>query len=643
MLPSAMPWTMAAWYSIRGGKATFAKLAFAKLAPGEVRSLVVSPKGLLAAVLACCALARAAWPQEAGPAAPGAPGASAAPWLWRAATGGQIRSRPAVGPDGTVYALSEDSYLYAWVAGGSLLWKHDLGWLPWDCLAVSKDGTIYAGLKSGDFAAVNPRGGRLWTVRLDGLPAGDPAVAADGTVLVGTAAGTLTAFSHLGQREWAVTLPGPVTGPPVIDGDGTIYVAAADRRLYCLSPWGEFSWSLPLPGAPAGSALASDGSVLIGSEGGEILAVNPGGDVRWKARLGAPVVGMVVGGRRVVASASDGRLAAFSLDGRELWRIPSVKPPGGPPLLSGTQLLLPAQDGSIQMLDYVRGTSNGLLAGAAGSMVLADDGSILVGGRDWVVYALDPRAAAATPPNAAAPAGAVEPGPAPWPQPGHDAMHSGRSPARPPSGSLSSLETNPDYLYLQALATAPGREGVQLVLSDIDRRISSRSLGKSRWYVGRMLERIVGLGLVTQVRQNQRLVNDFPDLRASAAALLGEVGSTGSRDALLRAVDSERDGVALAAEVQALGAIASDGDGASLRAIVRAFTSRARQSVDNRLASAMVDALGRIAVYEGGISEPSAISALLAVSTGGYDSSVRSAAVSILQGDLKAYILNREE
>ncbi len=451
-----------------------------------------------------------------------------------------------------------------------------------------------------------------------------------------------------------------------MDGDGTVYLAAADRRLYCLTPWGEFSWSLPLPGAPSPPALAADGSVLVGTDGGDILAVSPGGDVRWKARLGAPVVGIATAARLLVAGASDGRLAAFTADGRELWRIPGRKPTGAPPFLEGSQVLLSAQDGSIQLVDSAKGAASGLLTGAAGTMVLADDGSILVGGRDWVVYSLDPRTAGppggaavgpgsaaladkaggpgqAEPPDAAATPAPRGPGSAPWPQVGHDAMHSGRSPIRPSPGGVSPLEINPDYLYLQGLSTAPGREGVQLVLSDIDRRITSRSLGKSRWYVVRMLERIVGLGLVIQVRQNQKLINDFPDLRAEAATFLARLGSTSSRTALLRAVSSESDGVALAAEIRALGAIASDGDGASLRAVVHAFTSRAGQSVDNRLASAMVDAVGRIAAYEGGIGEPSAISALFAVSTGGYDASVRAAAESILQGDLKAYILNREE
>jgi len=605
---------------------------------------------LAAAALLLFALA--AWPQAdtggvgsnpQGPSTAPAParggpaqGGPASPWLWRAATGGQIRSRPAVGPDGTVYALSEDSYLYAWTAGGSLRWRHDLGWIPWDCLAVSDDGSVYAGLKNGDFLAVNPNGGRLWTVRLDGPPAGDPAVAADGTVLVGTSTGTLLALSHLGQREWKVTLPGAVTAQPAVDGDGTIYLGAADRRLYSITPWGEFSWSLPLPGTPVAPVIAADGSVLVGTDTGQVLDVTPAGDVRWKAAVGAAVTGVAASAGQVVTGAADGRLACYSLSGKELWTA-TGKPPSSGPLLSGLLVLVAAQDGSVQRFDSASGTPVEARPGAPGSPVMAPDGSFLVGGRDWVVYAL--RAVLSQDPGREGAGHAA----APWPQAGHDALHSGRSPVRAPSGAGSLLQENPDFLYLQGLLDTPGRDGVQLVLSELQNRVATDTLGKSRWYAARMLEYIVGLGLVTQVRQNQKLVNDFPDLRAQAAGLLARVGSASSRFALLRAAASERDGVALAAEVQAVGAISSDGDGASLRAIVRAFTSRSSVAPDARLAAAVVDAVGRIAAYEGGISDRSAVDALISISTGPYDSSTQGAAMSILQGDLKAYILNREE
>jgi hypothetical protein len=158
-----------------------------------------------------------------------------------------------------------------------------------------------------------------------------------------------------------------------------------------------------------------------------------------------------------------------------------------------------------------------------------------------------------------------------------------------------------------------------------------------------MLEGVAGTGLANRSLQNQKLVNDFPDLRAAAAGLLGRVGSTASRAALLDAVNAETDGVALAAEIGALGAIASDGDGAPLRAIVRAFNRRAGQRPDNGVASAVVNAVGRIALYSGSFGEPGAVTILLTISRGGYDPAVKSAAQAILQGDLKTAILKVEE
>ncbi|HEY9595779.1 MAG TPA: PQQ-binding-like beta-propeller repeat protein, partial [Spirochaetia bacterium] len=418
-------------------------------------------------------------------------------YLWRAATGGQIRSRPAIGPDGTVYALSEDSFLYAWVPGGSLKWKHNLGWIPWDSLAIGDDGTVYAGLKNGDFLAVNPRGGRLWTVKLDGVPAGDPAISRDGTVLVGTSAGTLAAFSHLGRRVWAVTLPGAVNGSPVVDGAGTIYVAAADRRLYALTPWGRFKWSAPFATAPLAPAVASDGTLVVGTEGGELVGVSTAGDVLWRAALDGPVVGVATESAQVVAATSDGRIFGLSADGKPLWKTAAGKRVSAPPAAAPSGTLVTADDGTLLFYDPARGPVSIRLT-AAGPAVVASDGTILVGGRDWIVYAVDPK-------DAGLPGPLVSPS-APWPQAGHDPMHTGRTTAVSPADNEALLEASPDYLYLQGLLGAGGREGVQLFLSEVVQRVATRTLAGSRWYVARQLEGVVGYGLTTQVRQGPRLL-----------------------------------------------------------------------------------------------------------------------------------------
>jgi outer membrane protein assembly factor BamB len=550
-----------------------------------------------------------------------------------------------VGPDGATYALSEDGFLYAWVSGGSLLWKHDLGEMPTDCLAVSADGTIYAGLRSQDLIAVNSKGGRLWTVRLDGLAAADPAVAEDGTVLVGTSAGTLSALSHLGRREWAVTLPGAVTGQPVIDGAGTIYVVAADRRLYAMTPWGDFKWSLPFTAAPGAPTIAPDGSVVLGTDAGDIVSVSPSGDAAWRKSLGAPVIGAAADDVQVVVDTRAGRVAGFTTDGRELWRTDTGRALASSPFIYGDFIFLTAQDGTLIALDSHHTVSGTVKTAALGGAV-ADGGQILVGGRDWIVYSLSMAAkelSAAAPVAATAPAASSAHGALPWPQSGHDGRHSGRTDTAPRVGNDTLLSQNPDYLYLRSLEGASGREGIQLLLADIGGRVSSRSLEKSTYYVVRMLEGVVGMGIINRSLQNQKLINDFPDLRAAAAGLLARIGSTASRTALLAAVNAETDSAALAAEIRALGAIASDGDGSAQRTITRAFTRRAGLPPDNRLATAVVGALGRIGVYEGTAGEPSSLEVLIAIFTGSYNPSVRAAAQAVLQGGLKIDILNQEE
>ena len=578
--------------------------------------------------------------------------------LWRYATGGQIRSRPAVGAEGTIYAASEDGFLYAWDPGGNLLWKSDLGWLPWDCLALSGDGTVYAGLKNRDFLAINPAGHLLWRFHLDGLPAGDPAVAADGTVYVGTTAGTLAALSHLGRPQWTITLPGAITRAPAVDGAGTIYLVAADRRLYSLTQWGEFKWSLPIPAVPTALAIAAGGTVLVGTVEGSVIAVNPGGDVAWRFSAAAGIAGVSTGAGQIVAASSTGEVIGLTDRGRQVWKLSMGKRMEAAPLLGGSVPYELAADGTLLPVDPARPGTDSFAVGTFGSIVLSRTGTFYLGGRDWILYAIgvpcpaDAKSAeygsagiparpegrtrsGNTPYGGAESAeyGGADRGRDTWPQDGHDQGHSGRTDAGPPVGNEALLNAIPDYLYLQSLAGVDNRDMILLLLAKIRDRIDDHSIGKSTWYVARLLERFSGEGLLNPVFRSMKLINGFPDVRTEAARLLGMVGSTRSRHALIQVIAGEYDPVALSAEIEALGFLASDSDGASSRAIAAALSRAGMSPPDDRIADAVLDALERIGAYEGGVGEPAAIAAVLAISAGDFPQQIRSRALSVLRKD----------
>ena len=601
-----------------------------------------------------------------------ATGAPAAPidLLWRYGTGGQIRSRPAVGPGGALYAISDDGYLYALSPVGRLVWKHNLGWIVTDCLAVGADGTVYAGLRNDDLVAVNPRGSEIWRVRLDGLPAGDPLTTADGRLYVGTRRGTLYVLSHSGHIEWTLQLPAAITQPLAMDGAGTLYVVAADRRLYALSSWGSFKWSLPFNSAPSAPAIGEDGVVLITTAAGEVSQVTPNGNVAWSYDLGGtpfaplagtgtsvpgersapqPTAGEEVGrppagtdGRRLVAApasrkgAADARglnpavivatrqgtIASFDGGGRLLWRTNLGTELSGDCLLGRDRITVLKSDGTISTLTLQGAIAGRYSLGTTGGTVLTAGGRLYLGGRDWIIYSVQLSEEAAL--------DLVSP----WPEVGHDPAHSGRTSSAPREGSGFRPSANSYDLYLESLFALQTREAFTRILDDVRRRVEKRSLGRDVWFVVPILGRIAQAGIIDPVYENNRLINDFPDLRARAALLLGSLGTLQSSDLLIRLLGRESDNVALAAEIDALGRLGSDPDGAAVRAIAAAFARATGSAPNSRIAAAVVTAFQGISKYEGGLS-PAAGGPLVSIAFAGYPEWIRALAGELLSAVMK--------
>jgi outer membrane protein assembly factor BamB len=76
--------------------------------------------------------------------------------------------------------------------------------------------------------------------------------------------------------------PIDIVSSPAIATDGTIYIGSGNGALYAINPDGTLKWKYETGGAlPASPAIGSDGTVYIGSMDRQFYAINPDGTLKW--------------------------------------------------------------------------------------------------------------------------------------------------------------------------------------------------------------------------------------------------------------------------------------------------------------------------------------------------------------------------
>jgi outer membrane protein assembly factor BamB len=76
---------------------------------------------------------------------------------WKYVTGGRVRGAPAIAEDGTIYCISQDSYLYAVSPDGSLKWSYLTGGCEVGP-SIASDGTVVAGVGGSGLGTFATRG-----------------------------------------------------------------------------------------------------------------------------------------------------------------------------------------------------------------------------------------------------------------------------------------------------------------------------------------------------------------------------------------------------------------------------------------------------------------------------------------------------
>jgi outer membrane protein assembly factor BamB len=286
--------------------------------------------------------------------------------IWSTDVGGPVEAQVTTSPDEqTLYAASLGGTLTALSsADGATSWTVDLGDRVYATPCVADDGTIYVGSDAQRLFAISPGGKVKWSLQAEGEADSGPVISPDGT-LVFAAGRMVYGLTPLGYVKWRFAAKRKVFTAPAVDERSHVFFGSQDHHAYGLKGEGQPMWSTDLgadvDGAPA---IADDGSVYVGTDGDEVVRLDPqDGHVVWRSKVGGYV-------RGTLAIARNGDILGGAY---------------GP---TPHAMRLRADDGAIRGIFPIQGTGAREF-GVHGGALEDPSGALLFGAQDDAVYAID--------------------------------------------------------------------------------------------------------------------------------------------------------------------------------------------------------------------------------------------------------------
>jgi outer membrane protein assembly factor BamB len=292
---------------------------------------------------------------------------AAIPEKWQFTATGVIIGALALGEDGTLYAASEDGFVYALDAYGNLQWKFDAGPMAAGP-TIGADGTIYVTNKEQRIFAINSTGTQQWA-NGGGLYAdkqmGRIVAAIDQTYLYTPWRGQLRAIRlSTGAFEWPAGMGFERGGSVGILSSGLI-VYPGVGRVDAVDSRGITVWQYPVMDPPlstdtllandghppsgnfwlgSGIAVAADGTFYAGVNDSGLVAFTPAGTYLWQFKTKPRAINwanpVIAADGTIYFGSGDGSLYALNSDGTQKWAVDT-----GAGIAASTPML--AEDGTI--------------------------------------------------------------------------------------------------------------------------------------------------------------------------------------------------------------------------------------------------------------------------------------------------------
>ncbi len=315
--------------------------------------------------------------------------------MWKFKTGGFVDCNPAV-DNGVVYFDSWDKKFCAVKADtGELLWSFQAG----DCVDSSPavaDDRVFFGSWDRNIYCLDAKDGKLvWSFPMppsnfDDHRQSSPAVSG-GTVYMGGFNGFLYALdAATGRMLWKFQTGGPIRSRPLASGKAVV-VGSGGGTIYALGPGGDKLWDCPV-GSPVNSSPAdAAGGVAVGSRGGTLLLIKGGRKV-WSYETGRVEYSspLVCNGLVIIGDCT-GTLHAVNQDtGKGVWKFTGGGGIYSSPRLSGRYVVYGDNAGDVYALDPSDGSlvSRFKAGRDVQGLSTGPDGAVYAGSRDGFLYKL---------------------------------------------------------------------------------------------------------------------------------------------------------------------------------------------------------------------------------------------------------------
>ncbi|GMU52794.1 MAG: hypothetical protein AMXMBFR33_19400 [Candidatus Xenobia bacterium] len=198
---------------------------------------------------------------------------------------------------------------------------------------------------------------------------------------------------HASRTLWRKEFEGGWVYEPAVSSEGDLYVGGGRGELLALDPQGELRWKLPVGLVLRAPVLSPDEqTVYVATQESQLMALGRNGNLLWEQRLGYGGVStpVLTPGGGLLAGSLAGELVAFTPQGEPTW---SFKTRGGiqQPALATPEgeIFLRDDRGTVYALDAAGQERWKLDTQGCGPLARNADGLILVS--DWKdLKAVDP-------------------------------------------------------------------------------------------------------------------------------------------------------------------------------------------------------------------------------------------------------------